>query len=182
MQVPVVFIVVILCMAHALAEPEDVSVFSVPDAGAVPRIVGDTGARRHRTKRVERTARLRLSCVHTSLAGSRSPATFDNTMKRWSTIAVMSVLVAAGCSSNPKHLSAAAFQQRYQESKGNSLEGYTYLGETNGAVYIVRQRVPLLFGSKPHEKTFFTETNALPAGFIDELRHEKPVEQSGLSQ
>ncbi len=98
-------------------------------------------------------------------------------MKRWSAFLVVLVVAVAGCSSNPKHLSAAAFQQRYEENKGNSMEGYTYLGETNGAVYMLRRRVPLVFGSKPHEKTFFTETNALPPSFIEELRHEKKVDQ-----
>jgi hypothetical protein len=34
----------------------------------------------------------------------------------------------------------------------------------------------LLFGSKPHEKVFFTETNALPPSFLAEIRHEPRVE------
>jgi hypothetical protein len=67
------------------------------------------------------------------------------------------------------------FRQAYESGKVQTLDGYHYLGETNGAVYMLRTRVPL-FGSKPKQKVLFTETNALDPSFLRQMREESKVE------
>lgn len=68
------------------------------------------------------------------------------------------------------------FERAYKTSKMQTLDLYSYIGETNGAVYMLRTRTPLV-GSKPKEQVFFTETNALTPGFLDQIRGEAIVEQ-----
>jgi hypothetical protein len=97
-------------------------------------------------------------------------------MKRWLTCPIVGATLLAGCSSAPKHLAGAEFQRRYQESERQTLEWYTYIGETNGCVYVSRKRLPLLFGSKPKEQTIFTETNGLPVDFLTHVRTQPKVE------
>ena len=73
-------------------------------------------------------------------------------------------------------MSGSEFEQAYAASKMQTLDWYSYIGETNGAVYMLRTRTPLV-GSKPKEQMFFTETNALTPGFVDQIRKEAVVEQ-----
>jgi hypothetical protein len=103
-------------------------------------------------------------------------------MKRWFTYIVLLASVAAGCSSGPKHLSATDFQQWYLAGMGSSIVGYSYLRETNGATYMLESRVPLLFGSKPHEKTFFTETDGLDAEFLERMRRDSKLIEQWLKE
>ena len=54
----------------------------------------------HRTNRLQRTARLRLSCIHAFLAGSRSPATLCPSTRRaasTSQVAISSVVAERWC-------------------------------------------------------------------------------------
>ena len=89
-------------------------------------------------------------------------------------------LLASGCSSEPKHMSAAEFQGAYKTSKMQTLDWYSCVGETNGAVYMRRTRVALSSGA-PTERTFFTETNKLAPGFLEEMRNDSKVEPDGAA-
>jgi hypothetical protein len=97
-------------------------------------------------------------------------------MKAYFIYAILLTCVLAGCSSGPKHLPAGELQRQYQTGNMTSLEHYSYVGETNGAVYVRRERLPLLSGSRPRERILFTETNALSPSFLDQIRHEPKVE------
>jgi hypothetical protein len=98
-------------------------------------------------------------------------------MKQFLTLYLIPFVLAGGCASGPQRLSAVDFQQTYLAYRGNSLEGYSYTGETNGDVYVMWMRAPLSSGSKPKEKLYYTEAAALPSGFLEELRKEAKVEQ-----
>lgn len=78
--------------------------------GRAPCDFGLGCIRPRRTKRVERTARLRLSCIHAFLAGSRSPATFGavNTILRTTILIALGSLLA-GCETSPKPKPVAHF-------------------------------------------------------------------------
>ena len=80
-----------------------------------------------------------------------------------------------GCSSGPRHMSGGEFERAYATSKTQTLDWYSYVGETNGAVYMLRKRVPLV-GSKTKEQVFFTETNGLTQEFLQKMRNEAKVE------
>ena len=86
--------------------------------------------------------------------------------------AIVLTLFAAGCAPGPKHLTAQDFENLYLINQGNSLKDYTYIGMTNGAVYMLEWKAPLLYGKKPRHKTFFTETNNLSADFLEKMRHD----------
>lgn len=73
-------------------------------------------------------------------------------------------------------MSGDKFERSYKASKMQTLDWYSYVGETNGAVYMLRKRVPL-FGSKPKERVVFTETNRLTPGFLQKMRFESKVEK-----
>ena len=85
---------------------------------------------------------------------------------------LLGLLGVVGCSSAPRHLSASEFEQAIDASKTQTLDLYLYTGETNGAVYVLRKRAPLI-GSKPKERMFFTETNGLTPGFLEQMRGER---------
>ncbi len=73
-------------------------------------------------------------------------------------------------------MSGTDFERAYKTSKMQTLDLYSYIGETNGAVYMLRTRTPLI-GSKPKEQAFFTETNGLTPGFVEQMKKEAIVEQ-----
>jgi hypothetical protein len=73
-------------------------------------------------------------------------------------------------------MSGSEFERAYVTSKMQTLDWYSYIGETNGGVYMLRKRMPLI-GSKPKERVFFTETNGLKQGFLQQMRNEATVEQ-----
>jgi hypothetical protein len=77
-------------------------------------------------------------------------------------------------------MSAGEFQRVYKESKMQTLDWYAYLGETNGAVYMRRTRVALS-GGGPTERVFFTETNRLNSGFLEDMRRDSKVEPGGAA-
>ena len=68
------------------------------------------------------------------------------------------------------------FERAYKTSKMQTLDWYSYIGETNGAVYMLRTRTPLI-GSKPKKQVFFTETNGLTPEFVEQMKNEAIVEQ-----
>src|SRR2546423_918620 len=96
-------------------------------------------------------------------------------MKAYFIYAILVTFAVTGCSSGPKHLPASELQRQYQTGNMTSLEYYSYVGETNGAVYVRRKRLPLVFGSEPRERVFSTETNALSPGFLEQIRNEPKV-------
>ena len=100
----------------------------------------------------------------------------------WAIMMPLLILFATGCSSRPKHLAVVDFQHRYLASRGNSVEGYTYIGQTNGVVYMLQTRVPLVFGSKPRQEIFFTETNKLPQEFLEQMRQDTKAMQNAVAQ
>lgn len=95
--------------------------------------------------------------------------------------AIVLILFAAGCASGPKHLTAQEFENLYLINQGNSLKSYTYVGETNGAVYMLQEKVPLLYG-KNRLKTFFTETNDLSADFLEKMRRDADAMKNARAQ
>ena len=99
---------------------------------------------------------------------------------RWPIFIVVFLLFAAGCSSGPKHLSGGDFQRAYQANKMQTLDWYSYLGETNGAIYMRRTRVALSVG-RPQERIFFTETNGLTEGFLEQMLKDSKVEPDGAA-
>lgn len=96
-------------------------------------------------------------------------------MKVWAFSIVLLAALAPGCSSGPKYVSADAFQSAYRASKTQTLDHYSYVGETNGFVYIRRTSVGLSSGA-PNEQVFFTETEGLSPGFLEAFRKEPSVE------
>jgi len=98
-------------------------------------------------------------------------------MKLWSTYLLLLASATAGCSSGPTHLSADEFQRLYLKGPENSVQGYSLLGVTNGAAYMLRQRASFLHPHRENRKTFFTETNALRPGFLERMRKAPAVEQ-----
>jgi hypothetical protein len=50
-----------------------------------------------------------------------------------------------------------------------TIETYSYVGETNGWVYLRRSRLALSSGG-PADRLFFTEISGLPPAFIKEMR------------
>ena len=90
-------------------------------------------------------------------------------MVRLTILTVLSGVLACGCSSAAKHMSAADFQRAYMSDKTQTLEFYSYAGETNGCVYMRRSRLPLSSGG-PKERLFFTEASGLPPGFVAQMR------------
>jgi hypothetical protein len=111
---------------------------------------------------------------------------FDKIMSARTVPILVLIVFACGCSTAPKHMSAADFQRVYLANKMQTLDWYSYAGETNGCVYTRRTRVALSSGD-PTERLFFTETNGLPPGFVaemrmlDGMRNHSRVEPSGLS-
>jgi hypothetical protein len=53
-----------------------------------------------------------------------------------------------------------------------------YLGETNGAVYMLRKTMPLV-GSKWKEEVLFTETSGLAPGLLEQMRDTSKPEPVG---
>ena len=88
----------------------------------------------------------------------------------------MVLISIVGCSSAPRYMSGAYFERSYKMSKMQTLDSYSYVGETNGAIYMLRTRTPLV-GSKLKEQVFFTETNGLTQGFVEQMKSEAVVEQ-----
>ena len=83
--------------------------------------------------------------------------------------------LVSGCAHHPKHVSAEEFQRLYSSVNTQTLHWYSYLGETNGAVYMARSRVGLL-GGEPQDKVYFTETNGLPSELLQALRRNTTAE------
>ncbi len=83
----------------------------------------------------------------------------------------------SGCANHPKHVSAEEFQRFYRSVNTQTLVWYSYIGETNGAVYMARSRVGLL-GGKPRDKVYLTETNGLPTEFLQALTRNTIAERS----
>lgn len=93
-------------------------------------------------------------------------------MKYLSTsLIVPAFAILAGCSTGPRHVSCTEFERAYALGNNQTLQSYTYLGETNGAVYMHHYRVPL-FGSKPSQRILYTETNGLTPGFLEKMTKE----------
>ncbi len=99
---------------------------------------------------------------------------------------ILPVLVAAvawvttSCSTNPKHISAADFQRHFEWRNLQTMHAYSYLGETNGAVYMLYQKAPLV-GSKWKKQILFTETNGLAPGFLEHMRSVSRLERDGAA-
>ena len=91
------------------------------------------------------------------------------TMRTLPICALLVGFLVSGCANHPKHVSAEEFQRLYRSVNTQTLDWYSYLGETNGAVYMARSRVGL-FGGEPRDKVYFTETNGLPSEFLQALR------------
>ena len=90
------------------------------------------------------------------------------------------VVLAVGCSSQPKHVTGPEFENLFKSRNVQTLRWYAYFGETNGAVYMIENKTPLV-GSNPKKSVFFTETNGLTPGFLDEMRRLSWLEQNGAS-
>ena len=93
-------------------------------------------------------------------------------------LVVLVAAVASGCSTKPRHISAAEFQKQWKMRNTQTVHWSSYLGETNGNVYMLRKTMPLV-GSKWKEEVLFTETNGLPAGFVAQMRAISKLEQDG---
>ncbi len=91
-------------------------------------------------------------------------------------LAIVPAMVT-GCTSRPRHVSGPQLERMYGASKMQSLDWYGYVGETNGAVYLLRRHLPLL-GSKVREQIFFAETNSLPSETLREMRADRDKSQS----
>ena len=90
-------------------------------------------------------------------------------------LALATVLTACSSSTVAKHVSAAKFERSFNRSQTIAMQHFFYSGETNGCVYISRITWANWSAySKPHWQTFFTETNWLPPGFLDEVRRTIP--------
>lgn len=96
-------------------------------------------------------------------------------MKVWAVAAVLLASLALGCSSGPKYISAVALQRAYRASKTQTLDYYSYIGETNGFVYIRHTSARLSSGA-PNERMLFTDAERLPTGFLEAFRKELTVE------
>ena len=99
-------------------------------------------------------------------------------MRLASTAVFLLALATAGCSSRPRHVSAARFQRIYVWPPPSSTWGHSLLYVTNGCAYMLRARASFLHPQKPIQKVYFTETNALPQGFLERMR-KKPTPISG---
>lgn len=85
------------------------------------------------------------------------------------------VSFVAGCATEPQHLSARNFQRQYERSQTHLMEQYSYSGESNGRVYMSRNRLPRTAFSKMKNQTRFTEANAVPADFLEQIRTNHPT-------
>jgi hypothetical protein len=88
------------------------------------------------------------------------------------------VALTASCSTKPKHVSAAEFQREFEMRHTQTMNWSAYLGETNGAVYMLRKTMPLV-GSKWKEEVLFTETNGLAPGLLEQMRDASKLEPVG---
>ena len=96
---------------------------------------------------------------------------------RFFLVLILAVLTAS-CSSKPKHVSAAEFQRLFQSRNAQTAHWYSYLGETNGAAYMLQKTMPVV-GSKWKVTVLFTETNGLAPGFVEQMREASKLEPSG---
>lgn len=85
--------------------------------------------------------------------------------------------LVVGCSTKPRHVSAADFQKQWEMRHAQTVHWSSYLGETNGNVYMLRKTMPLV-GSKWKEEVLFTETNGLAPGFLEQMRDVSKLEHA----
>ncbi len=100
------------------------------------------------------------------------------------TLRIVAILLLAGlmisCSTEPQHVSATEFQKQWEMRDAQTVQWCSYLGVTNGDVYMLRKTMPLV-GSKWKEEVLFTETNGLSADFVDQMRAVSKLEQDGAA-
>jgi hypothetical protein len=100
------------------------------------------------------------------------------------TLRIVGLLLLAGlmasCSTKPQHVSATEFQKQWGMRHAQTVHWCSYLGVTNGSVYMLRKTMPLV-GSKWKEEVLFTETNGLPSDFVAQMRAVSKLEQDGAA-
>jgi hypothetical protein len=91
-----------------------------------------------------------------------------------SLLAILVALLTAGCSGPSRRVSAAEFQRTFDRRSLQTAYWCSYLGESNGVVYM---RVVPRFGGK--REVLFTDTNGLSPDFLQQLRHVFRLEHAG---
>ena len=86
-------------------------------------------------------------------------------------LTTIAAVVLAGCSSEPKRVSGAEFQECYRLGTG-TMYIYKYIGEKDGKFYLRHKSMSLINKRKWNEKILYTEDSELNPTFLEQLRKQ----------
>ncbi len=86
-------------------------------------------------------------------------------------IITIAAVVLVGCSSEPKQVSGAAFQE-YHRLGVSPMHIYEYIGEKNGKFYLRHKSMSLINQRKWNEETLYAEGSELNPTFLEQLRKQ----------
>jgi hypothetical protein len=81
--------------------------------------------------------------------------------------------------SKQKHVTAAEFQRLFDLRHVQAVHRFSYLGETNRAVYMLQESMPP--DRSKRKVVLFTETNGFAPGFLEQMRRSSKLEEGGAS-
>ena len=86
-------------------------------------------------------------------------------------LTTIAAAVLVGCSSEPKRVSGAEFQEYYRLGT-SPMHIYEYIGEKDGKFYLRHKSMSLINKRKWNEKILYTEDSELNPTFLEQLRKQ----------
>ena len=86
-------------------------------------------------------------------------------------LTTIAAVVLVGCSSEPKRVSGAEFQEYYRLG-ASPMHIYVYIGEKDGKFYLRYKSMSLINKRKWNEKILYIEDSELNPTFLEQLRKQ----------